>query len=46
MRIDSHCGVGAPRQIAPQHSIQRACVVAQRVLSAGVKASNVTACAW
>ena len=46
MRIDSHCGVGAPRQIAPKHSIQRACVVAQRVLSAGVKASNVTACAW
>ena len=40
MRVDSHTGVGAPPRIAPQHSISRACVVAQYLGRKGVPASR------
>jgi len=46
MRIDSHTGVGAPPPIAPQHSVQRACVVAKHLVELGIGLERVMACAW
>jgi len=46
MRIDSHTGVGAPPPIAPQHSVQRACVVAKYLADLGIGLERITACAW
>jgi len=46
MRLDSHTGVGAPPPIAPQHSVQRACVVARQLVHLGVPLERVEACAW
>ena len=46
LRIDSHTGVGAPPPIAPQHSVQRARVVAQYLMHKGVPLERIMACAW
>lgn len=46
IRIDSHTGVGAPPPIAPQHSVQRACVVARELVALGIGLERVMACAW
>ena len=46
LRIDSHTGVGAPPQVHASHSVQRAAVVSQRLVSSGVAADRISACAW
>lgn len=46
LRIDAHTGVGAPPPIAPQHSVQRACVVAKQLVAFGIGLERVVACAW
>ena len=46
LRIDSHCGVGAPPSIAPSHSEARACTVAQYVVRRGISVDRISASAW
>ena len=46
LHIESHTGVGAPPQIAPQHSVRRACAVSKWLISRGVPVRQLSACAW
>ena len=46
MRIESHTGVGAPPRIAPQHSVERACVVSRFLHRHGVPVERLRATGW
>ena len=46
LRIDSHTGVGAPAGVHASHSVRRAAVVADWLMSHGVAAERLSACAW
>ena len=46
VRIDAHCGVGAPATIAPEHSVRRALTVAAMLKHAGVEPHRMEALAW
>ena len=44
VRIDAHCGVGAPASIAPEHSVRRALKVASMFKRAGVAVERQAVC--
>jgi len=46
MKVEAHCGVGAPGAIAARHSVERGCVVARYLVKRGVAARRVEVRAW